>query len=334
MEGDKFILAQEKFVLGNYDGCIRLLDGIGSEYSDQFELLFTRASCFINTKEYNKAIEDLNQAEKIKESGELNYKRGIAYFYVGDYIKSYEDLRKALVISTTNEQREKLLLWKNKLEIEIEENNIILPVNKAQSTVESNVKVIHNWYQTANNITLSLESNVEFVKEDLSITIEKKSIKVTYQKSLIFDIALSNSVVPNSCTYEVNKKRITFNLKKEVEGFNWVTLDATKVKEVESNFIPSYPTSSKVKKDWTKLDKELEKELNKDVEGEEGMMKLFKEIYERGDENTRRAMIKSMQTSSGTVLSTNWGEVAEKDYEGRDRPEAPKGQDWADKTEK
>ena len=34
-------------------------------------------------------------------------------------------------------------------------------------------------------------------------------------------------------------------------------------------------------------------------------------------------MIKSFQTSGGTVLSTNWNEVKEKDYEGKDLPNTP-----------
>jgi hypothetical protein len=38
-------------------------------------------------------------------------------------------------------------------------------------------------------------------------------------------------------------------------------------------------------------------------------------------------MIKSMQTSGGTVLSTNWSEVKEKDYEGKDRVTAD-GMEW------
>lgn len=59
------------------------------------------------------------------------------------------------------------------------------------------------------------------------------------------------------------------------------------------------------------------------------MNSLFKQIYERADENTRRAMIKSYQTSGGTVLSTNWEEVAQKDYEGKDRVDPPEGQMWA-----
>jgi len=39
-------------------------------------------------------------------------------------------------------------------------------------------------------------------------------------------------------------------------------------------------------------------------------------------------MNKSYQTSNGTVLSTNWGEVAKKDYE--KTRQAPKGQEIVD----
>lgn len=51
-------------------------------------------------------------------------------------------------------------------------------------------------------------------------------------------------------------------------------------------------------------------------------------MYDKADEDTRRAMIKSYQTSGGTVLSMDWKEVAKKDYEGKDRVDAPDGQQW------
>ena len=37
-------------------------------------------------------------------------------------------------------------------------------------------------------------------------------------------------------------------------------------------------------------------------------------------------MIKSYQTSCGTVLSTNWNEVSQKNYE--EERQAPKGMEW------
>ena len=60
--------------------------------------------------------------------------------------------------------------------------------------------------------------------------------------------------------------------------------------------------------------------------GEDPTMNFFKQIYGNGDPEKRRAMMKSFQTSGGTVLSTDWGDVAKKDYEGKDRPSPPKGQ--------
>ena len=75
-------------------------------------------------------------------------------------------------------------------------------------------------------------------------------------------------------------------------------------------------------------------EDNEKPEGDGAINSLFKQVYERADPETRRAMVKSYQTSGGTVLSTSWAEVQNKDYEGKDRPSAPDGQMWADEAEK
>ena len=89
--------------------------------------------------------------------------------------------------------------------------------------------------------------------------------------------------------------------------------------------LPAYPTSSKKKTNFSQLDKEMDKDLKKDKAEGDALNDLFKQIYGRADEATKRAMIKSYQTSGGTVLSTNWQEVASKEYEGKDRPDAPAG---------
>ena len=122
--------------------------------------------------------------------------------------------------------------------------------------------------------------------------------------------------------------------------------------------------SNKKQINWDQLDKEVSAELEGEkLEGDAALNKLFKDIYDRADEvcmplmcsatatnaclkvkyvgtllsiltkllplalqDTRRAMNKSMQTSGGTCLSTNWGEVKDKDYE--KEQVAPKGMEW------
>jgi suppressor of G2 allele of SKP1 len=119
-------------------------------------------------------------------------------------------------------------------------------------------------------------------------------------------------------------------MEKKVANEKWSFLrrDGLGIPEsaVENNL--NYPSSAK--HNWQKLDKEIEGDILDHYEdyGMDSGDILFKQIYQNGDEEKRRAMMKSFQTSGGTVLSTDWNDVKSKDYEGRDRPEAPGGQEW------
>lgn len=119
-------------------------------------------------------------------------------------------------------------------------------------------------------------------------------------------------------------------MEKKDPNVSWYTLtkDATSLAEAEETMQITYPSSSKTKKNWDKIDKEIEQDMLKNPEQfavDPGMM-FFQEIFKNADPEKRRAMMKSFQTSDGTVLSTDWGEVSKKDYEGKDRPSPPKGQ--------
>lgn len=156
---------------------------------------------------------------------------------------------------------------------------------------------------------------------------------------ILTQIDFSNKIDVSASTWTCSAKRIDIKCKKAAEDLNWRVLEisaaaggitAIPAQAASTGTGPSYPSSSKVKKDWGKIDKELTNEMKDDKpEGDAALNGLFKQIYDKSDEATRRAMVKSYQTSGGTVLSTNWGEVADKDYEGADRPDAPAGQSWA-----
>ncbi|XP_054153591.1 uncharacterized protein LOC128952258 [Oppia nitens] len=64
---------------------------------------------------------------------------------------------------------------------------------------------------------------------------------------------------------------------------------------------------------WDKLAKELDEEEDK-VEDQDPNA-LFRQLYRNSDDDTRRAMMKSMVESNGTSLSMNWKEVGNKKVE-------------------
>ena len=321
------------YINDEFELALNIFTELMTNNQNSFEARLYRAITYLQIKKFENALNDLNEAEKFENKSffELYFRKGIALFHLERFLESNEYFKKALVLQTSQGDRNKLAIWANKLEIELTERDLMPTVDSDNINLE-NIKFNHNWYQNATHLTLSLESNTAIEKEKFDFNFEKKSLKIIHRgnKRVIFEMNLSNGIIPDQSKVSVNNRRIEFVLKKEVENFNWISVDKKKIDESSSVFKSTYPTSSKVKKDWDNLEKEINQELVSDAKNDpnEGMMKLFKDIYERSDENTRRAMTKSFQTSGGTVLSTNWGEVKEKDYEGKDRPEAPKGQEW------
>jgi tetratricopeptide (TPR) repeat protein len=304
-----------------------------SESREKLQGLIYRATAHTYSKNYEEALKDLDAAGDLKES-ELNfeyfYKKGIALFGSENFQAADEVFKKALTLAEHQEQRDKLVIWTNKVEIELEEKGLVTPKSSGGINVTA-IKVTHHWTQSLTHLTLTLDSNIELSKDDVLVTVDKKLVKLVYKSSnhTIFELHLSNSIIPAETTWEFQGRKIIFELKKEVANFNWVNIEREKAALINPDR-PSYPSSAKVKRDWDNLERDINREIEEDERKDPnaGMMLLFKDIFAKADENTRRAMMKSYQTSGGTVLSTNWNEVQDKDYEGKDKPDAPKGQEW------
>lgn len=361
------ISACKDYLNDNIDSALEKLSKVIETNSESLmqQALLYRATAFRKIGKFQNSLEDLEkllnkstEGSKI-DSFEMFFKLGQTSFDLEKYQEANEYLKKALGLSSNDEQRDKLIIWMNKTEIEIKERNLGLSASAATTNpsvnstnacniannASQNIKFIHNWFQTATHITINIDASLPLNNTDFKAFIEKKHIciKNVNEDSVVFELNLCNGIVPEASSSQINNRKIEFKLKKEVENFQWVTLErqgAAAASSITNNgniqgFKPSYPSSSKVKKDWDNIDKQISKELDQeDVKGNDAMMKLFRQIYENGNEETRRAMVKSFQTSGGTVLSTNWGEVKEKEYDGKDRPTAPDGQEWADKVYK
>jgi len=196
--------------------------------------------------------------------------------------------------------------------------------------------VKREWYQNATHVFITLFAK-GVSEEALKVDLQEKEIAVSFplpgstDEEYQLNLDLADDIVPSGSKVEVSKVKVEVVLEKKTPHAKWRDLERKEQILETPPDQPEYPTSNKSKRNWSQIDREIEEELkNEKPDGDQALNKLFQQIYERADEDTRRAMNKSFQTSGGTVLSTNWGEVASNDYEGKDRPTPPDGQEWRD----
>jgi suppressor of G2 allele of SKP1 len=190
-------------------------------------------------------------------------------------------------------------------------------------------KYRHQFYQMQNKVTIDVYAkNIDKDRVSCNFTdcLLAFSIKASdpgsSEPEYTLDVDLYSKIVPSECKFEVLKSKIEITLVKADSHVAWASLEKSS-KIAAPNYstpgttVPAqYPTSTKNKKDWSKVDSEIS-ELEKKGELDDGdpLNAFFKKIFAGGDEDTRRAMMKSFQESNGTVLSTNWSEIGQKKTE-------------------
>ena len=181
-----------------------------------------------------------------------------------------------------------------------------------------------------------LEPNVK--KSDLQFNLKKYSLHVVLKKEGVdFNVICGNlceAANVEKSKVKILPEKVLLKIRKETNG-EWRELfgkarkdeDETSKKEEDKAITPqsasdetndgssgTIPIVDKSKprpyastRDWNAIERDIKaQEENEKPEGEEAMNKLFQQIYGNANDDTRRAMVKSFQTSGGTVLSTNW----------------------------
>ncbi|KAK8521251.1 hypothetical protein V6N13_077370 [Hibiscus sabdariffa] len=186
----------------------------------------------------------------------------------------------------------------------------------------------HEFYQKPEEVVITIFAKGiprECVKVDYGEQILSVAINAPGKDAYHFQPRLFGKIIPDKCRYDVLSTKIEIRLAK-AEPIHWTSLEYSReaavpqrinVSSVTANQRPAYPSSKPKRVDWDKIEAQVKKEeKDEQLDGDAGLNKFFREIYQDADEDARRAMQKSFVESNGTVLSTNWKEVGVKKVEG------------------
>jgi hypothetical protein len=214
---------------------------------------------------------------------------------------------------------------------------------------QNNLKKVKNateyqWYQSDKVVTIQVLAP-NLTEAMLRVIIDEEYVHLAIlwgdnNEEIVVDKDLYSKIDVSKSKYVIKAKSVDIKLQK-IDAFNWNNLDTPGKVRTRAPIKPTPPVQQLVEaestavkpkayassRDWEKIGGEISKELESEkLEGDAELNKLFKDIYSKADPDTKRAMNKSFQTSGGTVLSTNWKEVAAVDYEKEKK--APKGVEW------
>uniref|UniRef100_A0A5S6QKQ9 SGS domain-containing protein n=1 Tax=Trichuris muris TaxID=70415 RepID=A0A5S6QKQ9_TRIMR len=192
--------------------------------------------------------------------------------------------------------------------------------NVTRVRMMSIAKKTYEWYQTDSDVVIILKTpeavhkvpRLEYSEKGLDLCACLKN-----NNDFSWNVELRHSVVKEKCWHKVKGNKIEMHLPK-AQGVHWDRLESI---SAEEPMMHTYPSSSlKGPKDWDKI----AEEVNKEEEKSEDVVNFLKNVYSQLNDDGKRAMMKSIVESKGTVLNTNWDQVGKKTVEMK----PPAGTEW------
>ncbi|KAA8587436.1 hypothetical protein FQN60_016298 [Etheostoma spectabile] len=179
--------------------------------------------------------------------------------------------------------------------------------------------VKHDWYQTESQVIVTVMAKnvpkdgvcVDFMEKELSA-----KIQLATGENYNLNLHLLHPIIPQQSSFKILTTKVEFKMKK-TDAMRWEKLEGEGQESNIKHFNPNqYPSSSLNACKWDKVVLDIhEEEKNEKLEGDAALNTLFQQIYCDGSDEVKRAMNKSFMESGGTVLSTNWMDVAKRKVE-------------------
>lgn len=166
--------------------------------------------------------------------------------------------------------------------------------------------------QTDEGITIDFQEQADYALIDInehSVMVSLSFYDRPYDEMVTFKVVEKLDAKLSTSTFNKDAdKLVHLNLVKSTKSIDYKVTPEHKF--IEKRNHPKadprgYCVKKPEKKNWDKVLADLDAESD----GEQDANQALKKIYDGCDDDTKRAMEKSLYESQGTVLNMNWGEV-------------------------
>ncbi|KAL3178134.1 hypothetical protein MRX96_038655 [Rhipicephalus microplus] len=291
--------ANSAFVDENYADALNLYNKAAQIDLGNSEVYVKRSHTHFKLENWEAVVSDVDKAFELgcEKNAKLHFRKGLALFHLDKYQEAKEVLEEGLRLGGGDAD---FGVWIEKCSAEMKlleeaKQAVVMPPAACKDSTERYIIIT----------IFAKNRKEEDVKAEFTDTTVNITVKLPCGDDYELFLNLAHPIHADRTVIKCYQTKVDIRAQKR-EGIKWTTLEFDSMPEAAS--VERAPPVFQAK-DWDNIVKENE---NDREEGDAALNSLFQKIYAEGSDDVRRAMNKSFFESGGTVLSTNWEEIADK----------------------